>query len=369
MSGRIEILEKKEQRLLNRLEEMPSFIEEWFYDMSGFSVCTKETYLSRVSGFLKFLNKDLMSVCPTDITKNQLAKYLNSIKKKTSQDGTIKETTSSFQRTTWDALCNLCKFLVSADYLDKNPMSTSTKPKYTDLRRIKDERVYLTEGDFDKILNTVHDNYDIVARNRDYAIISLLLSTGIRETALLSLDVDDFNSNDKTITFVDKGDKYFKRPLPTVCSDAINDWLNVRFAYVNEERPSNALFLSLRGNRLDTTSLTRLVKKYTQEAIGQELSPHKLRGGYITVMYSIYGDIEKVRRMVGHENISTTARYIQTDGNEQKESADMFDKMFGGAEINFELTLDKELSEMDEAVRKEREEIDEMLEYLNSLEL
>ncbi|MEE3416989.1 MAG: site-specific integrase, partial [Prevotella sp.] len=62
------------------------------------------------------------------------------------------------------------------------------------------------------------------------------------------------------------------------------------------------------------------------------LSPHKLRSGFCSIMYSKTHDIEFVRRAVGHSNVATTQRYIVTNKDEKKKSAEIMESILGGGD-------------------------------------
>jgi len=64
--------------------------------------------------------------------------------------------------------------------------------------------------------------------------------------------------------------------------------------------------------------------------MGQNISPHKLRAAFITLMHEETGDIELVRQMVGHENIATTQRYIYTDNSVKEKSIEIVGNHLGG---------------------------------------
>ena len=92
---------------------------------------------------------------------------------------------------------------------------------------------------------------------------------------------------------------------------------------------TDALFISKYGERISAKGVSNIVKKYTEEALGKPLSPHKLRAGFCSILYNKTHDTEFVRRAVGHSNISTTQRYIVTDGDEKRQSASIIGKAIG----------------------------------------
>ena len=64
-------------------------------------------------------------------------------------------------------------------------------------------------------------------------------------------------------------------------------------------------------------TISDVVEKYAG------VSPHKLRSGFCSILYKKTGDIEFVRRAVGHANSATTARYIVTNGEEKQNAAEI----------------------------------------------
>jgi integrase/recombinase XerD len=97
-------------------------------------------------------------------------------------------------------------------------------------------------------------------------------------------------------------------------------WIRESFA---KGKNDNHLFLSDRGCRISETAIDTIVHKYTKAAIGKPLSPHKLRAGFCSVLYEQTGDIEFVRRAVGHSSAATTQRYIVTNGDERKRASEI----------------------------------------------
>jgi len=79
-----------------------------------------------------------------------------------------------------------------------------------------------------------------------------------------------------------------------------------------KRRPeSNFFFSTLKGKKLSIKYLQQMVKRYSQKAgITKNISPHTLRHTYATQYYKQTKDIETLRRILGHSDISTTQIYI-----------------------------------------------------------
>ena len=93
---------------------------------------------------------------------------------------------------------------------------------------------------------------------------------------------------------------------------AIPEYLTDLFDSWRKKRPESSFFFStLKGNKLSTRYLQQMVKRYAGKAgINKRISPHTLRHTYATEYYKQTKDIETLRRILGHSDISTTAIYI-----------------------------------------------------------
>ena len=76
---------------------------------------------------------------------------------------------------------------------------------------------------------------------------------------------------------------------------------------------------------MHVNTVANVVRKYSKIGLGYEISPHKLRSGYCSILYNKTGDIEFVRRAVGHSRVDTTQRYIVTKGSEKEKAAEIME--------------------------------------------
>ena len=108
--------------------------------------------------------------------------------------------------------------------------------------------------------------------------------------------------------------------------EALQNWIKDRNGW-KHSKDTDALFLSDQGNRLSVRGLDKLVRTRTQRFLGKELSPHKIRAGFCSILYNKTHDVAFVSKAVGHSNPTVTMRYIVTDNSEREKSAKIFNNI------------------------------------------
>ncbi len=158
-----------------------------------------------------------------------------------------------------------------------------------------------------------------IAGRRDLAVVTLMLSTGLRRSEVVSLNIDDYNSRNGELTV--KAGKGNKQRLVFIQVDArqlIKPWLNCRgksagqfFYPINNK-------IAIIQRQMTTQSLYDLIKKRSVDAGINHCSPHDLRRTFVTRLLESGIDINTVRQLAGHSDIQTTARYDLRDDREQR---------------------------------------------------
>ena len=331
MKGRIENELKIENTIFNTLSNMPSYATEWYYNLKASSkeASSCNDFINKLRRFLMFIDEDIKNIKPEDITLSHTERYFIFIRKKKDKYNKTVYTSSSYQYGIWCALHNFFKFMVNRKYICENYIDYIERPKNNDLDKINENRILLTKKDFNKIINSVNKgvgSHKAIAhqqkfKSRDLSIIMLFMTTGIRREALSEINIEDLDLQEKTLIVIDKGMKRHICTLSDKVINNINEWLSLRET-INKEN-NNALFISGNGKRMTGSAIYKLVEKYCDDALGYHISPHKLRSGFCSILYEEKGDIEFVRRAVGHSNISTTQRYIVTKNKEKSEASNL----------------------------------------------
>lgn len=324
LEGRLENELKIDKTIQNVLKEAPKYVVKWndYLELSETTAASRLDMIRKVLRFLKSINSSTKTVKVSEITESAVVNYFKTIKTKQGKDGNIVKTSDSYRQSTYSVISVFFDYLESNKLIKKNYLRGVKRPKNNDLVRINANRKLLTGEDFKAILDVVLRNEKPFIKIRDYAIMQIFMNTGIRKTSLCSINISDIDFDKGELIVVDKGDKTFVYALPSAVIEAIEKWLSIRNIYLFREA-TDALFLSQEGHRISIGAVMKLVKKYTKEALGKELSPHKIRSGYCSILYSINPSVEFVQKAVGHSNIQTTQRYIVTDGKEQKFASEL----------------------------------------------
>lgn len=321
MQGRIEHELIIDEQILNKLADYPSYLMGWYKNLkaNNQTAPTRRTFINVAIRFLKYINEDAPTTVTLDeITQEITEDFITSTQKKT-VSGITTYTSDSYKQGVWCAMNNFFNYLVYHDLKDKNYMDGIKKSKNRDLERINKHRILLTEKDFNKILSAARNNPSKKFRNRDVAIILMFMTTGMRKTALTEINVDDIDFESGIFETIDKN-KNQTYTLDSHVLDCLKEWVADReMIKVN----TDALFVSNIGSRMTGTAIDDVIKKYCDEALGYHVSPHKLRAGFCSILFKKTGNIEYVRRAVGHSNIATTQRYIVTDDDERETASAM----------------------------------------------
>ena len=158
----------------------------------------------------------------------------------------------------------------------------------------------LPEREVDTVLAALEGEGAIALRNR--ALVELVYSAGLRSSEAVGLDLGDLDF-EQELVHVRNGKGAKDRVVPL--GEQAAHWLA---RYLRDGRPQlavgaeNALFVSARGRRLDTSTLRRLVPH-----------PHRLRHAFATHLLEGGADLRTIQELLGHSSLSTTQVYSHVD--------------------------------------------------------
>jgi site-specific recombinase XerD len=156
-----------------------------------------------------------------------------------------------------------------------------------------------TAGDVDGLVAGLDGDGPLALRNQ--ALVELVYSAGLRSAEAVGLDLGDVSFEEELVRVRGKGGKERAVPLGEEAAYRL-----VR--YLRDARPQlargacDALFLSARGRRLDTSTLRRLLPH-----------PHRLRHAFATHLLEGGADLRTIQELMGHSSLSTTQVYSHVD--------------------------------------------------------
>lgn len=339
-----EYYKKKRKLQLKRLRELlavsPQFVTDFIYDKEMTAqTSTLISYSYDILTFLRYLQnsnpafqdydtkdfkiKELEALNSLDIIEYQHFLEFSDI------EGEKHENNKKSISRKLSALRGLFKYHLEHENISSNPMALVKMPKLKKDKNI----IRMNNNEVQAILEAVDKgNEQITERQRKYldktkqrdlAILTLMLGTGIRVSECAGLDLVDVDLKANTITIVRKGGGqdilYFNYEIHNVLEDYIT---GERSFIIPVSGHEDALFFSMQNKRISVDAIENLVKKYSKLVVtNKKITPHKLRSTYGTALYRSTGDIRLVADVLGHENINTTIDYYAAIEDEHKKRA------------------------------------------------
>ena len=201
------------------------------------------------------------------------------------------------------AIRKFCDFARRANLMESNP-AAEVRP----IRVPPTSRRALDADEITRLLEAAQAGRPSLVK-RDYAIIQLLLQTGIKVGELTKLQLADIELTDSRGTLTVKGNEgnhHRRIPLNTPACQALQEYLQVRPPSPGVKH----LFLSQEGNSISARTVQRLVNAYTRAADLTGVSTHTLRYTFATSMLEETGDVATVANLLGHRSVETTLRYV-----------------------------------------------------------
>jgi site-specific recombinase XerD len=195
------------------------------------------------------------------------------------------------------ALNSFFDWLVESNVVPTNPTQVSRLPKET-----KRPPKSLSEQEMYRLRRAVHKGRNA----RDIAVFEMLAGTGLRVSEVCHLELSDVTISERKgiVRVHGKGGKYREVPLNAEVRKSLRAYLDER------DLTPGALFIGQRGP-MSPSGVFRLLRKYAAQA-GLDVSPHVLRHTFATrLLRGGRTDLVTVKELLGHEDINTTAIYLQ----------------------------------------------------------
>ncbi len=201
------------------------------------------------------------------------------------------------------ALSTYCKYLIREGELESNPVDRVLKPKMS-----KRNPVFVEERNM-KGLMDLHDFGEDFEGVRNRLILDLLYQTGMRRSELLGLRTGSVESNTRSLKVLGKRNKERLIPINDGLAEAIEAYLVLRTAVVKDPEV-DALFVTSSGEPAYESLIYRIVRKYLSMVTTlDKKSPHVLRHTFATHMLNDGADLNAIKEILGHANLSATQVY------------------------------------------------------------
>ncbi|MBR1674972.1 MAG: tyrosine-type recombinase/integrase [Eubacterium sp.] len=224
----------------------------------------------------------------------------------------------------------LCALRVLFAYLYKHEMIKENVTTKVNMPKIREKAIirmdanetadFLDHVEYGIGLTKSQQRFHEKLKCRDLAILTLMLSTGIRVSELVGLNLYDVDFNNMRIKVTRKGGNEDFVFFSDEAGDILQEYLKEREQITPVDGHEDAFFLSSQRKRLGVRSVELLVRKYASTATPlKHITPHKLRSTYGTSLYQETGDIYLVADVLGHKDVNTTRKhYADMDENKKR---------------------------------------------------
>lgn len=214
------------------------------------------------------------------------------------------------------ALRSFYKFLIKTEVVDKNPMLKIQAPKVS-----KKLPEFLDEKKMDVLFDNMPNGGDLYEEVRDFLILDFFYRTGVRLSELIELKINNVNLHNLTITVTGKRNKVRQIPITIGFKHDLEKYLKLRKDLLSSLNVDcHYFFTDNKGNKMYPVFVYRIVKtNIKMVSTGRKKSPHILRHTFATTMLNNGADINAIKELLGHSNLSATQVYTHNTIEKLKE--------------------------------------------------
>ena len=324
------------RKLNEMLGDLPPFCSVFFIGIQdtttpltrlNYAVDLKTFFNYLISYETDFYNKKIENIAISDIdniTSQSIERYMSYLSYYDKDNGAILTNGERGKLRKLSTLRAFFKYFFNKDMLKANVASKVKSPKLHDKPIIRLEPEETMEMMYSCETQTGfsehQQKYNQKFKVRDNAILSLFLTTGIRVSECVGLNVDDINFNLNSFRVTRKGGNQVILYFGEETAQALKAYLQYRDT-LNIPREERALFISSQNKRMMVRNMQYLVKKYAKVATPlKNITPHKLRSTYGTNLYNETKDIYIVAEVLGHKDVNTTKKHYAAISDDIRKS-------------------------------------------------
>lgn len=315
----------------NYIAGLPDYCYDFFIGVeNNTSSLTRYNYAMDYEVFFDYLGKHVFHKPPFEVSLEDL----NTLKARNieqflsylalyDKDGKTYRNSEKGKARKLASLRSLFKYLYNHDLLHENITSKIETPKLHNKEIIR-----LEQSEVNSLMKEIENpdfskrqaSYNKNTFERDNAIITLFLGTGIRISELVGLNIESFDFSQNAFVVTRKGGNQAVLYFSDEVAMALKTWLEKR-ATLDLPKDEKAMFISLQNKRISIRAVENMVKKFARLAAPlKKISPHKLRSTYGTNLYRETKDIYIVADVLGHKDVNTTKKHYAAINEDMRKS-------------------------------------------------
>lgn len=279
----------------------------YLQDEKRYSSLTVTSYKNDLEQFFSFITEDEANLDIKEITTSDIRLWIVSLMDKQYSQSSVHRKISS--------LNSFFKYLRKEHVINRNPVEKITLPKGR--KRLP---VFIDE----ELLNTSLDTYsfgDDFHGKRNRTIIDMLYMTGIRRAELINLKESDIDPDGSSIKVTGKRNKQRIIPLEPKFANRLKEYMDLKKATFDDN--NCMLFVTDKGNKLYDKFVYNVVHNYlSMITTVDRKSPHVLRHTFATHMLNHGADLNAIKELLGHSNLSATQIYTHNTFEQIKKTYD-----------------------------------------------
>lgn len=272
----------------------------------NFSENTIDAYLRDIRKLQCFSETSLESICPIEISYENIQEYFFQLSKKKFSERTQARWVSSIKA--------FFKYLIDEEIRADNPATLLEGPKLG---------LYLPDTlsfeDVERIITAINISTDLGKRNQ--CMIEVLYGCGLRVSELIDLKISNINFKELYLKVEGKGDKSRFVPLAVYTAQLLREYIDtVRSKCKMIKKYEDVVFLNSRGSSMSRVIVFIIIKELTEKAgISKKISPHTFRHSFATHLLQNGADLRYIQEMLGHSSITTTEIYTHLKNEELRD--------------------------------------------------
>ncbi|MGI6321305.1 MAG: tyrosine-type recombinase/integrase [Bacteroidales bacterium] len=261
-----------------------------------YSPHTVKSYLSDLSQFTEYMLEQYEINSFSEIESVHIRSWISYLISQKQSNTSVNRKISTLR--------SYYRFLLKQRKLEKNPMDLISSPKAK--KRLP---VYVEESKIEDLLH--EDNFDDGFEGvRDRLIIELFYRTGIRLSELENLKDENIDLGLMQIKVLGKRNKERLIPISNNIKKLVIQYYNIRDEVFPDLKQNKFSFVTYKGDKIYSKMIYRIVRREIgRVSTANKRSPHVLRHSFATHMLNNGADINAIKELLGHSNLSATEIY------------------------------------------------------------